>query len=75
MAEDELMTIGEATEYLGVGNKKMAQLLKEGLLPWEQDPLDKRSKLVKRSDVEALKARSGKKPLPDVQIDHLDRAA
>lgn len=64
-AEGELMTIAEATAYLGIGNKKMAQLLKEGALPWEPDPLDKRSKLVKRSDVEALKARSGKKLLPE----------
>lgn len=63
-SDDELMTIAEATELLGIGNKKMAQLLRDGELPWEQDPLDKRSKLVKRADVEALKARSGKKPLP-----------
>jgi excisionase family DNA binding protein len=55
---DELMTIAEATQYLGISNKTMARLIREGALPWQHDPLDKRSKLVKRSDVEALKARS-----------------
>ena len=60
-ADGELMTIADATDYLGIGNKKMAKLLKEGALAWEQDPLDKRSKLVRRDDVESLKARSAKK--------------
>lgn len=61
MTADGYMTIAEATEYLGIGNKKLAELLKDGTLHWEPDPLDKRSKLVKASDVEALKARSAKK--------------
>lgn len=54
------MTIAEAREYLGVSNKKMSRLLSEGELTATVDPLDKRVKLVKRSDVEALKARSVK---------------
>lgn len=61
MTTDGYMTIAEAMEYLGIGNKKMAGLLKDGMLHWQPDPLDKRSKLVKVSDVEALKARSAKK--------------
>ncbi len=62
MATDEqYMTVGEAREYLGVGNKKIAKMLKDGTLPSQPDPLDQRSKLVKRSDVEALKARSAKR--------------
>lgn len=64
MADEEFMTIAEARDFLGIGNKKMAQLLKDGELAAVPDPLDKRSKLVKRSDVEALKARSAKKLLP-----------
>ena len=54
------MTIAEATQYLGISNKTMARLIREGALAWQHDPLDKRSKLVKRADVEALKARSKK---------------
>jgi excisionase family DNA binding protein len=61
MAEEDYMTVAEAVEYLGIGNKKMAKLLKEGTLSWQPDPLDGRSKLVKRSDVDALMARSGRK--------------
>jgi excisionase family DNA binding protein len=59
--EDELMTAGEAREYLGVGKQKMARLLVDGTLPSEPDPLDRRIRLVKRSDVEALASRSSKK--------------
>jgi Helix-turn-helix domain len=61
MAKEEYMTAAEAADYLGVGNKKMARMLKEGTLPWQPDPLDERFKLVKRSDVEALAARSAKR--------------
>jgi excisionase family DNA binding protein len=61
MAEEEYLSVAEAMEYLGIGNKKMAKLLKEGALPWQLDPLDGRSKLVKRSDADALMARSGRK--------------
>ena len=56
--DEELMTVAEATQYLGIGNKKMSQLLKEGVLAWRADVLDKRIKLVKRRDVEALRASS-----------------
>ena len=56
------MTVREAREALGVSATKMAQLIKEGALgEATQDPLDKRSKLVDRAKVEALKARSQRK--------------
>jgi excisionase family DNA binding protein len=54
------MTIAEATEYLGIGSKKMAALLKSGELPYQPDKLDRRIKLVKRADVETLKEQSRK---------------
>jgi hypothetical protein len=63
---DELLTVGQARELLGVGKRKMAELLKAGRegqpggLPSQPDPLDKRIKLVWRSDVEALRALSKK---------------
>ncbi len=61
MAE-EVMTVGEAQRRLGVSKKKIAQIIKDGVLEVVgTDPLDKRIKLVKRSEVEALAARSTKK--------------
>lgn len=54
----EWMTIGEAQLHLGVSKKKIAQLIKDGALPTFPNALDKRIKLVKRSDVETLAARS-----------------
>jgi excisionase family DNA binding protein len=56
----ELMTVGEAREYLGVGKAKMAKLIHDGVLPTQPDPLDKRIRLIKRSDVEALAEQSSK---------------
>ncbi|HEX9413606.1 MAG TPA: helix-turn-helix domain-containing protein [Ktedonobacterales bacterium] len=53
----ELMTIGKAQALLGVSKKKMAQLIRDGELMTLPNPLDKRIKLVKRSDVEELAAR------------------
>jgi len=53
----ELMTIGDAQALLRVSKKKMAQLIRDGVLVTLPNPLDKRIKLVKRVDVEALAAR------------------
>lgn len=60
--EPELIAIAEAREILGVSKPRMAELLKEGVLIAEDNPLDKRSKLVKRADVEALARRAGRHP-------------
>lgn len=51
---DRLIKVTEAQKLLGVSKKKMASLLAEGTLPYMLDPLDKRVKLVNRSDVEQL---------------------
>lgn len=51
---DRLIKVTEAQKLLGVSKKKMASLLAEGTLPYTLDPLDKRVKLVNRSDVEQL---------------------
>ena len=61
MPQDDVMRVAEAMQYLGVSRRKIAALIAEGELPAVVDPLDKRSKLVKRADVEALAARSGPK--------------
>lgn len=63
---DDYMTASEAQAFLGVSNRKMADLLKTGrdgeppALASIPDPLDRRYKLVKRSDVEALGRQSKK---------------
>lgn len=56
MAEDreELVTLGEAQERLGVSRFKMTQLVKEGKLQVFQSELDRREKLVRVSDLEQL---------------------
>lgn len=62
MEDRDFMTAREAQERLGISNHKMWQLLEvDKILPYERDPLDRRVKLIKRADVERLKARSGKK--------------
>lgn len=45
----------KAKRLLGVSHTKMAQLLKEGVIPYYRDPLDKRVKLVSRAEILALK--------------------
>jgi hypothetical protein len=56
-----LLKVVEAQKRLGVSKKKMASLLAEGTLPFQLDPLDKRVKLVRLSDVDRLmESRLGK---------------
>jgi hypothetical protein len=52
--DSELVTVAEARRILGISANKMSALIGSGALPYEQDPLDRRVKLVKRSDVEGL---------------------
>lgn len=52
---DEYVTMTEAQELLGVSRFKIWQLVKEGKLPAYQSELDRRQKLIRRSDIEALR--------------------
>lgn len=56
MAQGEYITVHEAREMLRVSRSKMARLISEGTLETRDYPLDKRIKLVRRSDVEQLAA-------------------
>jgi hypothetical protein len=59
--DDALISVAEASKRLGIGRTKMTQLIAEGTLPIVgKDPLDKRIKLVRVADVEALLKRSTK---------------
>jgi excisionase family DNA binding protein len=57
MTQRDYLTVAEAQEELDVSKRKIAQMIEEGILPTEPNPFDKRSKLVRRADVEALKAK------------------
>ena len=57
MAESEYMTVAEAQAVLGVTKRKAADLIKRGDLHAEENPFDRRSKLVRRAEVEALRAK------------------
>ena len=52
---DDLMAAAEAQRLLGVSHAKMAQLIRDGTLRHFPNPLDRRVKLVSRSEVLALK--------------------
>jgi hypothetical protein len=58
--EGEYMSVGEARAFLGISGPKMTQLLRDGVLHAEVDPLNKRYKWLRRADVAALKAQQKK---------------
>ena len=55
---EDLMTIGEARGYLGIGRQAMANLIKRGVLTTKVDPLDRRMRLVNRAEVVKLRQQS-----------------
>jgi hypothetical protein len=52
---DEYLPLMRAAEYVGVSRVKLAQLAKEGAIPYVTSQLDKRVKLFKRDDLDHLK--------------------
>ena len=57
---DDLIRTTEARKLLGVSTVKMTQLIKHGVFTVYADLLDRRVKLISRSEVESLKHRSVK---------------
>ena len=55
----DYVTMTEAQEILGVSRFKIWQLVKQGTLETFRSELDRREKLIRRSDLEALR-----RPLP-----------
>jgi hypothetical protein len=51
----ELLTLREAETLLGVSHQKMTNLVKDGVLVTFSSPLDRRKKLVRKADVDALR--------------------
>jgi hypothetical protein len=63
--ESEYVTATQARLILGVGKNKMAELIENGTLPTRDNPLNKRAKLIKRSDLAPLLALPRPKSAPD----------
>ena len=57
-ALDTMIKRGDIGNYLGVGWRVVARLLKEGKIKPVQEPLDHRRKLVRTSDLDRLKQTS-----------------
>ena len=62
--EGEYLTATQARDLLGVSQGKMTALIREGQLPTYPDPLNKRIKLIKKSDVDALLAQTVRQRKP-----------
>jgi hypothetical protein len=58
MRNSDVINVTEARKLLGISANKMAALIGSGMIPFVQDPLDHRVKLVSRKDVEKLMKRS-----------------
>jgi excisionase family DNA binding protein len=56
----EYVTIEEARTYLGISKRKIAKLVKDGILKTMPDTLGLKITLVKKGDVDKLKIRSNK---------------
>jgi len=54
MRTDDLITLSQAMNLLGVSRTKVWRLVKEGQLGAVVNPLDKREKLFSKSQVESL---------------------
>ncbi len=68
--ESEYLGLREAAELLGVSRFTIWRLIRDGELPAYQSQVDRRQKLVKRSDVEALM-----QPIPLPTSEHAKKAA
>lgn len=52
------MTATQAAAYLGVSTRKLGSLLKDKVIAYSVDPLDKRRRLLNVSDLDELKMKS-----------------
>lgn len=56
-SESDYLTVTQARDLLGISKRAITRLIEDGILPSEPNPFDKRSKLVRRADVLALKTK------------------
>ena len=55
MKKDAYLGLKEAAKYLGVSRNKMYQLARDGSVPFYLSSLDRRRKLFRPGDLDALK--------------------
>lgn len=55
MTTTDRINMREAAAFLGVSHAKMWQLVRDGTLPAQVNPLDRRQKLIRVADLERLK--------------------
>jgi len=55
MTTEERVTMREAAAMLGVSHAKMWQLVRDGILPAQQNPLDKRQRLIPIAAIKRLR--------------------
>jgi excisionase family DNA binding protein len=65
MTTKDYLTVQEAAEVLGVTRFTVSRLVREGVLASYVSPLNRRQKLVKRDDIEALREPVPVKPARD----------
>ena len=53
--DDEYVTMREAQEILGVSNFTIWQMVRDGRLPAYRSEVDRRKKLIRRADLDALR--------------------
>ncbi len=53
--EEQFVTMREAQEILNVSNYTMWKMVKEGRVPAYQSQVDRRRKLIRRSDLDTIK--------------------
>lgn len=56
VASDEHMTLAEAAKYLGISKAKLSRMAKTEELKYVSSPLDRRFKLFRKTDLDAMKA-------------------
>ncbi len=66
----DYVSMREAQEILGVSNFTIWQMVKDGRLPAYQSETDRRKKLIRRADLDALR-----EPRPITSIDGAKKAA
>jgi excisionase family DNA binding protein len=52
----DTVTMKEAAQLLGVSNAKLWRMVRDGVLLAYQNPLDRREKLIRRADIDHLRA-------------------
>ncbi len=71
LSANDYVTMTEAQEILGVSRFKIWQLVKEGTLQTFRSDLDRREKLIRRADLDALR----KPRAVDVDEESMGKAA